>query len=58
MLKQLFLCEQTVPLPSFKWTRTINGTHGIVRAIIDFDSGRPKPTAVAAYQARTSDSLR
>ncbi len=49
---------QRIPLPSMKWTRTINGTHGIIRTIIDFGAGKPKPTAVSAYQAFTSDTLR
>ena len=40
------------------WTRTINGTHGVIRAVIDFSSGQPKHSAVSAYQARTSDTLR
>ena len=40
------------------WTRTENGTHGIIRAVIDFSAGRPRPSAVSAYQARTSDTLR
>ena len=41
-----------------KWTKTMNGTHGIIRAVIDFSAGKSKPTAVSAYQARTSDTLR
>jgi hypothetical protein len=41
-----------------KWTRTVNGTHGVIRVVIDFSAGKPKPTAVTAYQARTSDTLR
>lgn len=40
------------------WTRTINGTHGIIHAIINFSDGKPKPSTVTAYQARTSDTLR
>jgi len=40
------------------WTRTINGTHGIIHAVIDFSAGKPKPTAVSAYQVRTSDTLK
>ncbi|CAF0920128.1 unnamed protein product [Rotaria sordida] len=47
-----------IPLPSMKWTRNVNGTHGIIHAIVDFSAGRPKPTDVSAYQARTSDTLR
>ncbi|CAF4774177.1 unnamed protein product [Rotaria sp. Silwood1] len=47
-----------ISLPSMKWTRTMNGTHGIIHAIIDFSAGRPKPADVAAYQARTTDTLR
>ena len=41
-----------------KWTRTINETHGVIHAIIDFGAGKPKPTAVSAYQAFTTDALR
>jgi hypothetical protein len=41
-----------------KWTRTVNGSHGIIRAVIDFSAGKPKPTVVSAYQVRTSDTLR
>ncbi|CAF1221234.1 unnamed protein product [Rotaria magnacalcarata] len=40
-------------LPSFKWTRTINETHGQILAVVDFSSGQPKPINVTAYQART-----
>ena len=40
------------------WTRTENGTHGILRTVIDFSGGKPRPSAVSAYQARTSDTLR
>ncbi len=40
------------------WTRTINSTHGIIRAVIDFSDDKPNPTAVSAYQARTTDTLR
>ncbi|CAF1212458.1 unnamed protein product [Rotaria sordida] len=47
-----------VPLPSMKWTRTVNGTHGIIHAVIDFSAGRPKPAIVTAYQARTRDTLK
>ncbi|CAF4361045.1 unnamed protein product, partial [Adineta steineri] len=47
-----------IPLPSMKWTRTMNGTHGFIHVTIDFSSGKPKPTTVSAYQARTSDTLR
>ncbi|CAF1441262.1 unnamed protein product [Adineta steineri] len=43
-----------VPLPSMKWTRTMNGTHGFIHVTIDFSSGKPKPTTVSAYQARTT----
>lgn len=45
-------------LPSMTWTRTENGTHGILRAVIDFSAGRPRPGVVSAYQVRTSDTLR
>ncbi|CAF4947226.1 unnamed protein product [Rotaria sp. Silwood1] len=40
-------------LPSFKWTRSINETHGQILAIIDFSSGQPKPINATVYQART-----
>jgi hypothetical protein len=40
------------------WTRNVNGTHGIIHAVIDFGGGKPKPTVVSAYRARTSDTLR
>ncbi|CAF3243804.1 unnamed protein product [Rotaria sp. Silwood2] len=53
----LSVADRTL-LPSMKWTRTSNGTHGIIRLAIDFTDGKPKPTAVTAYQARTSDTLR
>ncbi|CAF3173165.1 unnamed protein product [Rotaria socialis] len=46
------------PLPSMKWTRTINGTLGIIHVVIDISGGKPQPTAVTAYQARTTDTLR
>jgi hypothetical protein len=36
----------------------MNETHGIIRAVIDFSDGKPKPTIVTAYQARTSDTSR
>jgi hypothetical protein len=52
------LYVQDVPLPSFNWTRIINETHGIIRAVIDSTNGKPKPTSVTAYQAWTSDTLR
>ncbi|CAF1556019.1 unnamed protein product [Rotaria sordida] len=41
-----------------KWTRTVNGTHGIIHAVIDFSAGRLKPANVTAYQARTRDTLK
>jgi len=49
---------QSILLPLMTWTRTENGTHGIIHAVIDFSDGKPKATAISAYQARTSDSLR
>ncbi|UJR29021.1 hypothetical protein I4U23_010238 [Adineta vaga] len=45
-------------LPSMKWTRTVNETHGTIRATIDFSNGKPKASTVTAYQARTADKLR
>jgi hypothetical protein len=41
-----------------KWTRTENETDGMIHVIIDFSDGKPKPTVVSAYRARTSDTLR
>lgn len=49
---------QRKPLPSMKWTRSTNGTHGSIHVVLDFSNERPKPTAVSAYQTRTSDKLR
>jgi len=40
------------PLPSFKWVKSANDTHGYIRATIDFSNG-PKPTSVIYYHART-----
>ncbi|CAF1405893.1 unnamed protein product [Rotaria sp. Silwood1] len=40
-------------LPSFKWTRSINETHGQILAVIDFSTGQPKPINATVYQART-----
>ncbi|CAF3373108.1 unnamed protein product [Rotaria sp. Silwood2] len=40
-------------LPSFKWTRIINETHGQILGIVDFSVGQPKPINVTAYQARS-----
>lgn len=49
---------QKSTLPSMKWTRSINGTHGFIHAVVDLSNGQPQPTDITAYQARTSDSLR
>ncbi|CAF3893440.1 unnamed protein product [Rotaria sordida] len=40
-------------LPSFKWTRTINETHGRIIGVVNFSAGRPKPINATAYHART-----
>lgn len=58
MIECYDLYVQKIPLPSLKWTRTINQTHGVIRAVIDFGNGKPKPTLVTAYQARTNDNIR
>jgi PhoPQ-activated pathogenicity-related protein len=39
-------------LPSFKWTKTSNNTHGYIRATVDFSVG-PKPSDAFGYRART-----
>ena len=40
-------------LPSWTWTRTINETHGQIRANISISDGHPAPENVTVYQART-----
>ncbi|CAF0948355.1 unnamed protein product [Rotaria sordida] len=40
-------------LPSFKWTRTINETHGRIIGVVNFSARRPKPINATAYHART-----
>jgi len=40
------------PLPSLKWTKTSNNTHGYIRATVDFSVG-PKPIGALGYHART-----
>ncbi|CAF4738622.1 unnamed protein product, partial [Rotaria sp. Silwood2] len=40
-------------LPSFKWTRIINQTHGQIVGVVDFSDGQPKPIKATVYQART-----
>ncbi|CAF1002204.1 unnamed protein product [Rotaria sordida] len=45
------------PLPSFKWTKTSNNTHGYIRAVVDFSVG-PKPINVLGYHARTLNNKR
>ncbi|CAF1411980.1 unnamed protein product [Rotaria sordida] len=51
----LTIADQQI-LPSFKWERRLNQTHGKIRATIDFSAGKPKPTMVTAYHARTGDN--
>ncbi|CAF4558442.1 unnamed protein product, partial [Rotaria sp. Silwood2] len=46
------ICEQQV-LPSWTWTRTINGTHGQIRANVSVGDGHPSPINVTVYQAQT-----
>ncbi|CAF0973466.1 unnamed protein product [Adineta ricciae] len=45
------------PLPSFKWIKTSNNTHGYIRATVDFSVG-PKPINVYGYHARTLNDKR
>jgi len=45
------------PLPSFKWMKTSNNTHGYIRATVDFSVG-PKPVSVLGYHARTLNNKR
>ena len=45
------------PLPSFKWIKTSNYTHGYIRATVDFNVG-PKPIDVTGYHARTLNDKR
>jgi len=44
-------------LPSFKWTKTSNSTHGYIRATVDFSVG-PKPISAFSYHARTLNNKR
>lgn len=50
-----FLQNRT--LPSLKWTKTSNSTHGYIRATVDFSVG-PKPMSAFGYRARTLNSKR
>ncbi|CAF1416794.1 unnamed protein product [Adineta ricciae] len=45
------------PLPSFKWTKNMNNTHGYIRATADFGVG-PKPMSAIGYRARTLNADR
>jgi PhoPQ-activated pathogenicity-related protein len=45
------------PLPSYKWVKNSNNTHGYIRATIDFSVG-PKPISVYGYHARTLNDKR
>ena len=44
-------------MPSLKWTKTSNNTHGYIRATVDFSVG-PKPMSVLGYRARTLNNKR
>ncbi|CAF1530311.1 unnamed protein product [Rotaria sp. Silwood1] len=46
------ICDQQV-LPSWAWTRTINETHGQIRANVSVGDGHPAPINVTVYQAQT-----
>lgn len=45
------------PLPSFKWTKTSNSTHGYIQATVDFSVG-PKPVSAFSYHAKTLNNKR
>ena len=45
------------PLPSFKWMKTSNSTHGYIRATVDFSVG-PPAMDVIYYHARTLNDKR
>ncbi|CAF4525160.1 unnamed protein product [Rotaria sp. Silwood2] len=45
------------PLPSLKWIKTSNNTHGYIRATVDFSVG-PKPMSAYGYHARTLNDKR
>lgn len=40
-------------LPSWKWTRTVNATHGQIVANVSVADGYPLPINATVYQART-----
>lgn len=40
-------------LPSIKWKRTINETHGQIHTVVDLSNGAPIPVAAKVYQAST-----
>ncbi|CAF3515250.1 unnamed protein product [Adineta steineri] len=44
-------------LPSLKWIKNSNNTHGYIRATVDFSVG-PKPISAFAYHARTLNDKR
>jgi hypothetical protein len=45
------------PLPSLKWIKNSNNTHGYIRATVDFSVG-PKPMSAFGYHARTLNGNR
>ena len=45
------------PLPKLQWIKSSNGTHGYIRATVDFSVG-PKPIGAVGYYAETLDSKR
>ena len=45
------------PLPKLQWIKSSNGTHGYIRATVDFSVG-PKPINAVGYRAQTFDSKR
>ena len=52
-----YLLLQKRPLPSFKWVKNSNNTHGYIRATVDFSVG-PKAMEVIYYHAHTLNDKR
>ena len=57
LAEKTFPFVQKKPLPSWKWVKNSNSTHGFIRATIDFSVG-PKPINVIGYRARTLNDKR
>lgn len=56
-LSEINSFSQEEPLPSFKWTKSCNSTHGSIRAFVDYSNG-PKPINAIGYRARTLNDKR